>query len=235
MRGLILALSLVTLPATAAEIVSARYDAPTTRYAHAVLGDDVEYGALVLEVRDCAACAAREVTHTLPQNRVFEDLAPRLADLDGDGLPEVVTVESDARQGAQLAIYSARGKIAETPFIGRSFRWLAPAGIADFDGDGQNDIAYVETPHLGKTLRFWTLRNGDLTQIAATGGVTNHRIGEDFITSAVRDCDGRVSVLMADARWRRVIGTHLSPDGPVQTDFGLMTDLAGLRALASCM
>jgi hypothetical protein len=235
MRGLILALSLITLPATAAEIVSARYDALTTRYAHAVLGDDVEYGALVLEVRDCADCAPRMITHTLPDFRVFEDLSPRLADLDGDGMPEVATVESDAREGAQLAIYSIEGKIAETPFIGQAFRWLAPAGIADFDGDGQDDIAYVETPHLGKTLRFWTLQNGELTQIAATRGVTNHRIGEDFITSAVRDCDGRVSVLMADARWQRVIATHLTPDGPVKTDLGPFTDDAGLRALARCM
>lgn len=235
MRILAILLTILMAVPAYSEIIDAQYSAPTSRYAHAVLGDDVEYGALILTVQDCTECAPYAVTHTLPTNRVFEDLKPRLADVDGDGQPDVIVVESDSRNGAQLAIYDVNGKKAATPFIGRSFRWLAPAGIADFNGDGQNDIAYVETPHLGKTLKFWTMQDGALTQIARVNGLTNHRIGEDFITSAVRNCDGKVSVLTADAQWNRVIATSLTDDGAYSRDFGAFTDFAGLRALASCM
>ena len=39
------------------------------------------------------------------EGQVFEDTAPRLADLDGDGAPEVVTVVSIFDQGAQVMVW----------------------------------------------------------------------------------------------------------------------------------
>ena len=65
-------------------IVEAHYDAPTTRYAHAVLGDDIEYGSLIL-LLDTGALRRFD----LPETSVFEDTVPRLVDLDGDGAPVV--------------------------------------------------------------------------------------------------------------------------------------------------
>ncbi len=111
--------------------MAVRYDAPTDRYPHGVLGDELEWGALILEL-DSGTRVLR-----LPANRVFEDTAPRLVDLEGDGAPEVVVVESDASAGARLAVYDADGLVAATPFIGTRFRWLAPVGAADLDGDGR--------------------------------------------------------------------------------------------------
>ena len=220
--------AIALLPTTAAaDISGARYDAPTSRYPHAVLGDDIEWGALVISRKDQSA-----IRFDLPETRVFEDLDPRLVDLDNDGDNEVVVVESDARKGAQLAVYDETGKIASTPFIGTRFRWLAPAGFADFDGDGQTDIAYVETPHLGKTLRFWTIRGGELREIAALRGVTNHKIGEDFISSHTRMCRGESEVLLADASWQRIIGVSLKDSAPVYRDLGPWTNVDGLKGLA---
>ncbi|KAA2311481.1 VCBS repeat-containing protein, partial [Puniceibacterium sp. HSS470] len=91
-------------------IEAATYAEPTRRYDHGVLGDDVEWGALVLTL------PGRQITLRLPETRVFEDTQPRLADLDGDGAPEVITVESDLALGARLSVYGPSGLVAATPF-----------------------------------------------------------------------------------------------------------------------
>ncbi len=201
--------------AASAGIVAADFGGETDRYRHGVFGEQTEYGTLELTLDDG--------THrrlTLPQNRVFEDVAPRLADLDGDGLPEVVVVETDVARGASLAVFDENGRVAATPFIGQTHRWLAPAGIADFDGDGQNDVAYVETPHLGKTLRFWTLRDGRLVEIAHVQGVTNHAFGDAAISGGVRTCDGSPELVMADGSWQQVVAIRLQDGKPEITPLG---------------
>lgn len=207
------------------DIVDAWFEEPTTRYDHGILGDNIEHGMLAVEVARCDTCGGGRQTYRfrLSEDHVFEDLAPRLADVNGDGLREVVVVETDVNLGARLAVFSNNGLMAATPYIGRSHRWLAPAGIADFDGDGQNDIAYVETPHLGKTLRFWTMRNGALVEIAAIQGLTNHRIGQDFISGGVRTCAGSIEVVTASGNWSHVVATRLENGTPVTTTIGPFT------------
>ena len=181
-------------------ITSARFTEPTTRYAHGVLGDTIEYGALELTVDD------ETVTVQLPSNRVFEDLNPRLVDVDQDGNVEAVVVETHDQTGAQLAIYDATGaKIASTPHIGTRFRWLAPIGAADLDGDGNIEIAYIDRPHLAKTLRIWRFSDGHLTEVTSLPGLTNHKIGEDFISGGLRDCGTRPELILASADWREIV------------------------------
>ncbi|WP_170381541.1 FG-GAP repeat domain-containing protein [Ruegeria atlantica] len=201
-RGALLALSLWLAgetPAVAETITSARFTEPTTRYAHGVLGDNIEYSALELTVQ------SDTLTIRLPSDRVFEDLAPRLIDIDLDGKLEVIVVESHNRTGAQLSIYDRGGKkIAATPHIGTRFRWLAPIGAADLDGDGYVEIAYIDRPHLAKTLRIWRYRDGDLTEVATLPGLTNHRIGEDFITGGVRDCGTGPELIVVSADWQQI-------------------------------
>lgn len=188
-------------------VLSAKYADRTTRYPHGVLGDTVEYGSLLLTTKDGQTRIA------LPVERVFEDVAPRLVDVDGDGDFEVVVVESEARSGAQLAIYDESGKIAETPHIGTRFRWLAPIGAADLDGDGFVEIAYIDRPHLAKTLRIWRFRDGALRPVASLPGFTNHRIGEVDIAGGIRDCGTGPEMVMATANWRQVVAVTFDSDG----------------------
>ena len=86
------------------DIAAAWFAGATDRYAHGVLGDAIEAARLMVETR-----AGRRLQFELPAHRVFEDLEPRLADLDGDGRDEIIVVESDINLGASLAVYALAG------------------------------------------------------------------------------------------------------------------------------
>ncbi|MEM9061962.1 MAG: VCBS repeat-containing protein [Pseudomonadota bacterium] len=211
----------------------AGYVLPTTEYKHAVLGDDVEYKGLFLLIH--TATGVLPATLELPEGQVYEDIAPRCGDLDGDGDQEVVTVISDAKVGARLAVYDKqRGPIDETPPIGRGYRWLAPIGIADVNGDGQNDVAYVETPHIGGALRVWTLLDGKLTEIANAGGFSNHRIGEDFITGGMRDCGSGTEMIVPSFDWAELLSVRMEGPRLVRRTISADTDLTTVESALNC-
>ncbi len=233
-----------TSPALAQEtITSARFTNPTTRYAHGVLGDYVEYGGLEMRIEDISSKAPLRLqlvyewttqSVRLPLDRVFEDLEPRIVDVDLDGTNEVIVVESSVNEGAQLAIYDARGeKIAATPHIGTRNRWLAPIGAADLDGDGHVEVAYIDRPHLAKTLRIWRYENGNLTEIATIPGLTNHKIGEDFISGGLRQCGDHAELIVSSADWSRIISVSYK-NGWQATDLGPLRSRQNLTSALQC-
>lgn len=194
-------------------IIEAEFTEPTTRYDHGILGDAIEWGALRLTVdmgcQGCEVSATRDFLIRLPQNRVFEDIKPRIIGLN-DGGSYVLVVETDLAKGARLAIYSESGLTAATPFIGRTHRWLAPIGAADLDGDGDIEIAYIDRPHLAKTLRVWRYSEGALLPVADLAGLTNHRIGESWISGGIRDCGDGPEMITADGNWGQIMATRLT-------------------------
>jgi hypothetical protein len=149
---------------------------PTSRYAHGVLGDRIEASRLVVQT-DTGVTLALE----LPPSRVFEDLQPRLADLNNDGVVSILLVETDTKRGASLAVYAVENerivRRSMTPFLGLPHRWLNPLGVGDFDGDGRTDIALVATPHIGGRLRLYRNTAPVLSQFAEATGVSTHSIG----------------------------------------------------------
>ena len=157
-------------------IIAAWFARPTDRYRHGVLGDELEASRLVVDTVE-----GKQVLVDLPDHRVFEDVEPRLADVNGDNTDEILVVESDIRLGASLAVYGiVEGRllqIAATPFIGKPHRWLNPVGVGDFDGDGHADIALVATPHIGGILRLYRLTGANLLLFAEYTGVSTHRLG----------------------------------------------------------
>jgi hypothetical protein len=157
-------------------IASAYLTSPTRRYAHGVLGDDIEAASLTLVLND-----GKELKYELPESRVFEDLQLRLINLDDKGTDEIVVVESDRKLGASLAVYGlGKGtveKIAATPFIGHANRWLNPVGAGDFNGDSVMDLALVITPHIGGILKLYSYTPPNLTSYAQISGVSTHSIG----------------------------------------------------------
>ncbi len=160
----------------AASGLTARYTDPTTRYAHGILGDRIEAGGLLVEK------AGQRYYYPLDEQYVFEDLQPRLADVDGDGQPEFVTIRSSKTQGAGVAIFKlVKDKLvllAASDFVGTPNRWLNIAAIADLDNDGTLEIAWVQTPHIGGILRVAHLVKDRLEVIDQKSGYSNHRIGQ---------------------------------------------------------
>ena len=177
--------------ARAGDIIRAWYARPTDRYDHGVLGDRIEAGSLVAETR-----SGRRYELRLPDTHVFEDLTPRIADLDRDGRNEIVAIRSSLARGAAVALYGIRDDalvlLDATPEIGRTHRWLNIAGIADYTGAGVPVVAWVETPHIGGILRMAAFQGGRLDIFQnAYRGFSNHVIGSrNLAMSATGDFTG---------------------------------------------
>lgn len=236
-RYLVLAASVLAAPANA-DITAARYVLPTDAYGHGVVPGG-EYAGLEFEID------GRRLLATAAIGGVYEDTAPRLVDLDGDGAPEVITVISYFDTGAAIRIWGEVAQpdapdgttialVAESPAIGTRFRWLAVIGAADLDGDGAVEIAYIDRPHLARTLRVLRYAKGRLTPVADLPGLTNHRIGEADIGGGIRDCGQGPEMITANADWTQVMATRLS-DGQLQTRaIGPHRDRSSFAAALAC-
>ncbi|MEL7255875.1 MAG: VCBS repeat-containing protein [Pseudomonadota bacterium] len=219
-------------------VVEARYAGATTDYAHGVLGDAIEAAKLMVRYDDGTHVFCDAVT--AGPGRVFEDTSPRLADLNGDGLAEVIAVAASATQGARLEVYGYPGRgeafqlLAHTPYIGTRNRWLAPVGAADLDGDGAMEIAYIDRPHLAKTLRIWRYEDHTLTEIAVQPGFSNHKIGWPFIAGGLRECGDGPDMILATGNWSRVVAVRLR-DGTIKArDLGPYGGPESLDSAMSC-
>lgn len=197
-----------------ASIGAAFLAAPTRRYRHGVLGDDIEAGAVA--AYPLGAAAPRDVrsapfVFALPDDSVFEDLVPRVADLDGDGRDEIVLVRSYLARGAALAVLGVRdGRlaiIAESPAFGRPNRWLDVAGIGDFLGRGRAkpQIAVVETPHIGGVLVVYEYAGGRLVERLRRPGYATHAIGSPVIGMAAVVAGDGADELVVPTQDRRTL------------------------------
>lgn len=204
-------------------ITAARYLTPSSEYDHGAVPGG-EYAGLEVTT-------ARGQYRVRLDGQVFEDTAPRLADLDGDGAAEVVTVMSIFDQGAQIMVWTvhdgALAPLVWNPPIGTRHRWLAITGIADLDGDGRMEIAYVDRPHLARVLRVVSVwRDGAtwrIAPVASAEGHTNHRYGAPLIEGGVFDCGQGPEVVTADRDWTQALASRLV-GGRLQTrDLGPYT------------
>ena len=113
--------------------IYALYTQPTAKYAHNILGDTIEAEQLVV-LRDGIT-----YTHTLGNQYVFEDIKPRLFDVDNDGQEEIITIRTHVTKGAGIMIYKiANNTLTEFAWveeIGSPYRWLNIVAIYDLDAN----------------------------------------------------------------------------------------------------
>ncbi len=173
----------------------------TNRYSHGILGDEIEASGLAVIDR-----AGKRYSLELDKNSVFEDRKVRIADLDKDGQEELIVVRSYLDSGAALSVYGIRNNklilIAEIPSIGTSNRWLNPAIVADVDNDGELEIAYVETPHIGGILHVLALRKNKLVYKYRSTSTSNHGIGsrvQELAAAVDWNGDGVIDIAVPNA------------------------------------
>ena len=169
-------------------IARAWLEDPTLQYRHGILGDAVEAESLKVRLKDGSI-----LKHKLPNDSVYEDLEPRIIDLNGD--EALLVVRSYLNAGAAIAVYrDVDGKIqpvGEADPTGIPYRWLNPVGADDFDGDGITEIAAVVTPHLSGRLTLYQQAGDGFVPEAVRGGYSTHFIGSTVqAMSAVADVDG---------------------------------------------
>jgi len=142
------------------------YINPTDRYGHGVPGDAIEAGGLAVEDG-----FGRRYEVLLPVSEVFEDIAPRIADINNDGRNEVITIRSSVRAGAAIAVYGlAGGNLIGSSELGLS----ATARVND---DRIPDLILPSADR--ETLRMVTAASGTAREIAsvALGGTVTTAIG----------------------------------------------------------
>jgi hypothetical protein len=194
-----------TIPASRVEsagALTASLTGPTRDYPHEALGGRTHAKQVSVSERKPVPIGAGAQTVPMEVSRVdagpgavFEDREPRLVDLGRGGPPDIVTVKSYAGQGSALVVIGRRRGVwrvvSETPPIGTAQRWLNPAGVADFLGTGDKQIALVRMPHLEGVLQLWALEGDDLKLKAEKTGYANHAYGlaaQDM--AAVVDVEG---------------------------------------------
>lgn len=170
----------VSAKASSGDIVEATLIGKTTRYKHFVLA--AEYEAAGIRVR---TASGQTLELMLPEDSVFEDRQPRIADLDGDGRNEVVVVRSRQSTGSAVSVLGLRDGalkvVAESTPNGAPNRWLNPSSIGNFLGDGKAQIALVRMPHVVGRLEFWSFDGKALALRGQLGGFSNHRISTQQI------------------------------------------------------
>jgi len=180
---------------------------PTSRYAHGVLGDRLEAGSITLVATQPEPVVVRKINIAEPD--VIEGISPIWADLNGDGVREIIVTHANSSEGARIVVYDESGvQVAAGPAIGRGNRWRHQLAVAPFGPAGELELVDVLTPHIGGTVEFYRWEGDALTIVAQHFGYTSHVIGTRNLDMAVAgdfDSDGKIELLLPTQQ-RRDLG-----------------------------
>lgn len=207
---------------------------PTDRYAHGVLGDEIEAGGITLLeplVEDGPA-----TTIAIDPPSVVEGIAPIWADLSGDGQREIVVTVSNNRDGARIVVFDESGnQVARGPAVGQGSRWRHQIAVAPFGPQGSVELVDVLTPHIGGVVEFYRLDGDELSIVAEVPGYTSHIIGTRNLDMAVAgdfDGDGRPELLLPNQARTELGAIQRSEEGAT-VDWSVPVGARAVTNLAS--
>jgi len=197
--------------------VSARYVDPTLRYDHGILGDKIEAGGMLVIKNK------KEYHYKLDEAFVYEDLRPRLKDVDNDGELEFITILTSLNSGAGVCVYKILNgslrPIAQSGYIGMTHRWLNIAAVDDLDNDGKVEIAWIQTPHIGGILKIARIVKDSLLVLDEKEGVSNHQIGSrNLCLSVVTAHDGSKKLYVPNNPHHAIMGFSFRNDRLIAED-----------------
>lgn len=205
----------------------ALYSQQTQRYAHGIMGDGVEGGALAL-VNVTGEGLSLAVEMPLAEEYVFEGLMPLWADVDGDDIDELLTTVSGADSGAFLRVYDIYDSlIIDSDPIGQGYRWRHQIAVGPFGVGGETQIVDMRTPHIGGMAEFIDIDMRGLLAINnAQLGYTTHVIGSrnlDMTLAGNFDGQATPEVVVTDPAQQTLIAL-VNTDTGVQEAWTLPLD-----------
>ncbi len=140
---------------------------PTSEYAHAVLGNNIEAGGLTL----ISNRGTRSISFG---DDVAEERGVLISDLGQDGNYEIITVLANRSQGARLAAFDfSLETAAEGVPVGRGFRWRHLIGAGPLGPNSEHLVAAVRTPHIGGVVEYY---DENLNIMYSIPGYSSHAI-----------------------------------------------------------
>ena len=199
--------------------VAVYVNATDQRYVHGIMGDQLEGATLlILDTKDSQIRVLARVD--LPGEDVYEGIAPFWADIDGDGIEDLVTTVSNSTSGSRLRAYlwneSKIKQEVDGPAIGQGNRWQHQLTATALGPNGEIEIADVLTPHIGGTLRFYRFDGSSLNIEASFPSVTTHSIGSrnlDQTATGDFNGDGQAEVLVMSVERDAVIAIQHTQNG----------------------
>lgn len=184
--------------------VWAQFASPTDKYNHGILGDKIEGQQLVVAAND------QVLEFVLDEEYVFEDIRPRLYDVDGDGDFEIITIRSHVDLGGGIMIYDitdeAIVEFGHVEEIGTRHRWLNIVAIDDLDNDSVIELVWIQTPHIGGILKLAKITRGEITPISEKSQYSNHAIGETNLCLSALTNDENKIIYVPTQRRDAIVG-----------------------------
>ncbi|GAB5492887.1 MAG: hypothetical protein Phog2KO_31020 [Phototrophicaceae bacterium] len=214
-------------------------NATNQRYVHGIMGDDIEGASLVvLRINDEQLDIIEQID--LEGDAVYEGLSPMWADINQDGVQDLVTTVSDSQSGSRIRVYlfTENGILTvDGQAIGQSNRWQHQLAWGAFGVNGEMQLVDVLTPHIGGWVRFYEFDGTQLLIQTQLTGYTSHVIGSRNLDMAVAgdfDGDGQPEIVLPSQDRQRIAGIRNSAEGAVvawelELNGTLVTNLAGLN------
>lgn len=193
-------------------------EASNQRYVHGIMGDDLEgLRLIVLRVVDSAFEIVAQVN--LEGDAVYEGLSPMWADVDEDGMQDLITTVSDSRVGSRIRVYLFNYdgiREVDGQAIGQSNRWQHQLAWGAFGADGEMQLVDVLTPHIGGVVRFYQFTGDALEIVATQRDYTSHVIGSRNLDMAVAgdfNGDGQPEIVLPSQGRTSIAGIQNTADG----------------------